>query len=273
MGKLKALPPLLAPLKPHIGPVDRFSSERERHQRRWTEQPWRAWYGTADWKRLRKAVFDRDRWRCQMTGKLCVQKHPGPYSPVAHHKTPHKGNHELFWDIDNIQTVSKAWHDGEGQAGEAGTKPYTMYPKWLKASLVPLTIICGPPCSGKSSYVAKHKAEYDLVIDLDVIAVELGAPSLHNWDRDAFLAPAIRKRNDMLGNLSRYKNHNHAWFIATAAKRSQREWWQRMLEPEDIIILKVTADECARRAQQDSERNADATYIAAREWWMNYKEN
>ncbi len=122
MGKLKALPPLLTSLSPRFGPADRFQQEQARHQRRYDEQPWRKWYGTADWSRLRNEVFQRDRWKCQQTGVLCVAKHPAPRSPVAHHKIPHKGNPILFWDIDNIETVSKEWHDGEGQALERGAE-------------------------------------------------------------------------------------------------------------------------------------------------------
>lgn len=80
--------------------------------------PWKQWYKTAGWIRLRQAVFQRDCYTCQRSGVICAGKHPAPDSPVANHKTPHRGDPKLFWDIDNIETVSKEVHDGLIQAEE-----------------------------------------------------------------------------------------------------------------------------------------------------------
>lgn len=81
-------------------------------------QPWRAWYKTARWRRLKDAVHLRDMYICQRTGILLSGRHPAPDSPVANHKRPHRGNPELFWDIDNIETVAKSVHDSEIQREE-----------------------------------------------------------------------------------------------------------------------------------------------------------
>lgn len=60
----------------------------------------------------------RDLYTCQRTGVLLTGKAPAPHSPVVHHIIPHKGDEALFWDIRNLQAVSKAWHDSDGQAQE-----------------------------------------------------------------------------------------------------------------------------------------------------------
>lgn len=60
----------------------------------------------------------RDLYTCQRTGVLAIGKYPAPNSPVANHKRPHRGNPALFWDIDNIETVTKAVHDSIVQAEE-----------------------------------------------------------------------------------------------------------------------------------------------------------
>lgn len=60
----------------------------------------------------------RDNYTCQRTGVLCVGKHPAPDSPVANHRVPHRGDPVLFWDPDNIETVSKEVHDSLIQAEE-----------------------------------------------------------------------------------------------------------------------------------------------------------
>lgn len=80
--------------------------------------PWKAWYKTARWRRLREQVLIRDAYTCQRTGQVCGGKHPAPDSPVVNHKRPHRGDERLFWDIENLETVSKAVHDGQIQAEE-----------------------------------------------------------------------------------------------------------------------------------------------------------
>lgn len=79
---------------------------------------WRKWYRTARWKRLRLSVFARDGYICQHTGVRLIGKPPAANSPVAHHKTPHRGDPALFWNIDNLETVSKGWHDTVAQTEE-----------------------------------------------------------------------------------------------------------------------------------------------------------
>lgn len=118
MGRLKgkALPQRLGPS------VSRFrsspASEAERTRRRDQEVAWRRWYKTARWQRLRAAVIKRDALTCQRTGVVLIGKHPAPDSPVVDHIRPHRGDATLFWDPDNLQTVSKRWHDSEKQRQE-----------------------------------------------------------------------------------------------------------------------------------------------------------
>lgn len=116
MGRLKALKPRLAALPPRIGvvPGDKRTQDRARDD----ASAWRSWYKLKRWQDLRLAVFVRDGFVCQRTGVLCIGKHPAPNSPVANHKVPHRGNPRLFWDIDNVETVSKAVHDSDIQSEE-----------------------------------------------------------------------------------------------------------------------------------------------------------
>lgn len=87
-------------------------------QRRAAEQHWRAWYGTARWKRLAVKIKKRDGWTCQQTGELLIGKYPAPNSAAVDHKIPHHGNPDLFWDESNLQTVSKKYHDKDKQLQE-----------------------------------------------------------------------------------------------------------------------------------------------------------
>lgn len=116
MGKLTNLRPTIGKLSPRLGFAegDTKAADKSRNQL----APWRAWYKTARWLKLRQQVFVRDLYQCQRTGVMCIGKHPAPNSPVANHKRPHRGDPALFWDINNIETVSKAVHDSLIQSEE-----------------------------------------------------------------------------------------------------------------------------------------------------------
>ena len=79
---------------------------------------WRKWYRTERWQKLRREVLRRDAYTCQQTGEMCIGKYPEPNSPVVDHRRPHRGDEKLFFDPDNLQCVSKAFHDGEKQRQE-----------------------------------------------------------------------------------------------------------------------------------------------------------
>ncbi|PHP68194.1 endonuclease [Zhengella mangrovi] len=108
--KLKAMPPAQ-----RILPASRLDhvpgDDRAREARRRIMSPWRAWYSTERWQRLRDLVFARDGYVCQQTGTLCSGTGNDWNAPVADHKIRHDGDPDLFWDLDNLQTVTKRWHD------------------------------------------------------------------------------------------------------------------------------------------------------------------
>jgi len=121
MARLTTLKPKLSTLPPRLGaakPDTRKEAEAQRTRQRDRDDPSRKLYNSRRWRALRDAVYERDHWTCQKTGQICVGKHPAPNSPVADHIVPHHGNPDLFWDKDNIQTVSKAYHDSQKQREE-----------------------------------------------------------------------------------------------------------------------------------------------------------
>jgi 5-methylcytosine-specific restriction protein A len=75
---------------------------------------YRPLYRTKAWQRLRFAILTRDLFTCQMCGKA-----EGNTSQlVADHKTPHKGNLNLFWDEANIWTLCAPCHNSTKQSEE-----------------------------------------------------------------------------------------------------------------------------------------------------------
>jgi 5-methylcytosine-specific restriction enzyme A len=82
-------------------------------------RPFKKWYSTARWQKLRLEVFARDGYVCQATGVACVGGKGDPSAPTCDHIIPHRGNPLLFWDKDNLQTVTAEYHSGEKQRLEA----------------------------------------------------------------------------------------------------------------------------------------------------------
>jgi len=88
--------------------------EAGRSARRRKVTPWREWYGTARWKKLRWQVLKEAAFICAMCGKCDADT----ANLVADHRTPHRGNPELFWKRDNLDCLCKPCHDGAKQAEE-----------------------------------------------------------------------------------------------------------------------------------------------------------
>lgn len=72
--------------------------------------PWKAWYKTARWRNARLRYLQANplcAW-CEKAGKVTA-------ASVVHHKRPHKGDENKFWDPDNWESLCKEHHDSAGQ--------------------------------------------------------------------------------------------------------------------------------------------------------------
>ncbi len=79
-----------------------------------SQPPWKRWYKSVRWQRLRLAVFERDLFTCQR----CAALNGDTSQLVCDHRTPHRGDERLFWDDTNLQTLCKPCHDGAKQREE-----------------------------------------------------------------------------------------------------------------------------------------------------------
>jgi 5-methylcytosine-specific restriction protein A len=92
-------------------------------------------------------------WHGQVVGAVLVD-----------HKRPHKGNQTLFWDTDNWQSLCKRCHD---------CKTYR------EQRAMPKYVICGPPGSGKTTWVRHRAQQGDLVFDADYLMATMFSTPLH----------------------------------------------------------------------------------------------
>lgn len=229
---------------------------------------YRKLYKTAAWLRLRAAQIAKKPLceRCEERGVIRPAK-------IVDHALPHQGDTALFYDSANLVSLCKPCHDVAKQREEVALGYHGAFqhmPEWLRPSVIPLHIVCGPPASGKSTYVAERAGGRDLVIDVDVIASELSGQPLHGWSSDKWLSPAIRLRNGMLGELSKAPRYDAAWLILSAAKAEHRQWWADKMRPASITVLEVPAAECMARVRADATWPREATFEAIGKWWSAY---
>ena len=195
----------------------------------------------------RKAVEQRKRRlaqeplcrHCREQGRVTPAVTPDHITPLAFGGTD---------EDDNIQCLCDDCHAIKTAAEGAAYQGASNHPAWLERSAIPLTILSGPPCSGKTTYIANHAKPGDITIDLDTIMMRL-QPGYQHWSDGLsgdLLNSAIRARNAMLGSLAR-KDRGRAWFIVSAPTQAERGWWQTKLGGE-IILLHPGAAECKRRA-------------------------
>ncbi|WP_242218002.1 HNH endonuclease [Shinella zoogloeoides] len=108
--------PKLKTLKPMVRTIKGMIAMPKRDQHRDAAQPWRAWYKTARWQKLRMQVLIRDRFTCKMEG--CGKVDIDTSQLVADHREPHRGDARLFWDAKNLQCLCKPCHDSLKQKQE-----------------------------------------------------------------------------------------------------------------------------------------------------------
>lgn len=114
-------------------------------------------------------------------------------------------------------------------------------------------LVCGPPASGKTTYVRRNKSADDIVIDLDDIAREFGIDRRMTKD---LLDELLTERNKRLAALAQLPRERIAWVILTAPSNSLRAWWRETLGVlrYDQVVLTPPRAELYRRVFADPDR-------------------
>lgn len=262
-----------------------------RNQRSPEAREWHKLYGLKQWTAARRAQLSR-----QPLCELCKQQGRIVPATVVNHIKPHKGDWQLFSDPGNLQSVCQPCHDGAVQSYERTGRmrgcdinghplsktPTTdrtglgamAHPAWFKPVHSPLTIVCGPPASGKSTYVAKHMRPCDLIIDLDVIAHKAFGKPARLVTPDQRL-DCLRSRNDRLGSMMRAGESfpRMTWLIVTEPTAKARQWWDDTVKPRSIIVMATPHEQCmanaAKDLDQDKRQGPDVEQSIAN-WWADY---
>lgn len=179
--------------------------------------------------------------------RMCKAEGKIKQADVVDHITPLAAGGE---DMDeNCQSLCHDHHDAKTATEENQNQFGATHPEWLKPSAIPIEIICGPPASGKSTYARQRAQPGDVIIDLDDISKAID-PNFEGWSGRSsdLLNASLRKRNNMLGELSR-AGAGRAWFIVGAPTKGERDWWKEKLGG-TITLLNPGYAECIRRSRE-----------------------
>jgi len=278
-----SLPPLFRP--PHLGPRKHAEARRQQElaRRRGTKT-----------ERGYDARWERASLRHRRAHPLCVCCKANGIIKAAElvdHIVPRVLAPSLFWDEANWQSlcqicdkrikrrIERAYEQGKAaRAALRLDRPLPEFfwvfsdphPHGLRPSAIPLTIVCGPPAGGKTTWVAQHKADGDVVIDLDEIGARLSGEPPEAWSRE-WLAKAIAERNQLLGSLAG-RSEGRAWFIVCEPLAEDRQWWGDTLRAERVVVIEAKPKECVRRCRAHPVRAAQLERYKAiiDAWWDRY---
>lgn len=132
-----------------------------------------------------------------------------------------------------------------------------------------VTLVAGPPCSGKTTWVTERRGKHDIVIDADLIAFAIGSPDTHG--HQPYVWPFVRAMVDAATRTARRAEHNtdiidqapHIWIIRGAPTREERDSYP------NVIVLAVDEKTCRRRALDAGRPAQWADLITA--WWDTYR--
>jgi predicted kinase len=125
-----------------------------------------------------------------------------------------------------------------------------------------VTLIAGPPCSGKSTLAKRLAQPGDVVLDFDDICVELG--STHQW---AHSQPVREQAEYLMWQRMRQVRGVSGYVIRTVPRARDREQLAQLLGASVVWVLDPGYAECVRRARA----RPRGTVKGIRYWYSRYE--
>lgn len=130
-----------------------------------------------------------------------------------------------------------------------------------------MTLVCGPPCGGKSWYVTEHAQPGDLVVCVDQLAQQAGSPATHQHAGRHYRA-AEDQFWPLCARIGRSRRGT-AWIVRCAPSPADRVELAGLVRATAVLVLLPDPALAARRARQRPDP-AD-TMRAIDSWYRRYQ--
>jgi predicted kinase len=110
-----------------------------------------------------------------------------------------------------------------------------------------VTLVTGPPCSGKTTFVDQRRRAGDLVADFDAVARDLGSPG--KWMQSPRVGDAAEREMARLIDVASAMADGRAWIIRCAPDPGQRLGLARRLCADRVVVLKPPLGVLQERAE------------------------
>jgi hypothetical protein len=127
-----------------------------------------------------------------------------------------------------------------------------------------ITLVAGPPCGGKTTYVRQNAGPHDAILDFDDIVEALTGD---RYDRSPTVMRDARERwLRQLNDFTRVRATGRLWIVWTAPRRGDRGYFRGKYAKHGAMVIVVMASEaeCLRRAVAD---RPPSWASAVREWF------
>lgn len=134
-----------------------------------------------------------------------------------------------------------------------------------------VTVVCGPPCAGKTTWVAEHAQPGDTVLDIDVLAKLCGSGRDHGHEGRHYRA--AQDEYDQLCQVVSASNTN-AWVIRGAPEPAARKKLADAVGATRVVVLLPPRGVLLARAlERDGQIDGTATDTmrAITKWHRRYK--
>lgn len=207
------------------------------------------------WRRLRAMILAR-----QPLCVMCLAENRVTPAIELDHIVPLRDGGDN--SEDNLQPLCKSHHSRKTARD--------VRRRHQGAVTVPVTIITGPPGSGKTTYVNEQRQWGDLIVDVDTLYSALSGLEWYEKP-DALLPFVLEARDAVLDRLHSQSELRHAWIITSEANKDELERMKARYSA-TVLVLEVSAAECLKRIASDPRRSnkVEQWRPIVERWWDRY---